>query len=216
MKSWVWRSVCAQGCSCVAMTALSWVLSAPGSPAWPGRLHSEGAGRSSVLGVRNPRLPCLLDLWLPGGETLSKSLYLSFLPGTAGLRSRRSGDGCARQSTQLRELSVSALVSFLREESAALDRVHRQGGGRTGNGAGRGGKSEQGLESSAHPGQACTGSFCSSQAQQSPIGMSAPGCAARLRSPDPLGSPPPGSTEHCCVPPLPPGSQPHLVCLIVL
>lgn len=66
-----------------------------------------------MLGVRNPRLPCLLDLWRPGGETPSKSLHLGFLPCTAGLRSRRSGGGCARQSTQLRELSVSALVSFL-------------------------------------------------------------------------------------------------------
>lgn len=48
------------------------------------------------------------------------------------------------------------VFSSLEEESAALDGVHRRGGGRTGNGPGRGGKAEQGLENSAHPGQACT------------------------------------------------------------
>lgn len=53
--------------------------------------------------------------------------------------------------------------------------------------------------------------------QTGPHRMSAPSCAARLWTPDPLGSPPPGSTEHCCVPAHAgvPMFKPHLVCQIV-
>lgn len=44
------------------------------------------------------------------------------------------------------------------------------------------------------------GCSCSSQARPSPTGMSAASCVAQFGTPRPLGAPPPGITEHCCIP----------------